>query len=86
MISFLDVATYSRLKESVNSNIKWKHNYVTANEEQTHLQTIVRKLKTDTVYYFKIQVRNNRAYGGSSPTIIYKTPNSKQIFIHIELN
>lgn len=79
VISFLDVDTYSRLKESSKSDIKWKHNYITATEEQTKIKAIVRKLKRNTVYYFKIQVRNKGAYGGSSPTIIYKTPNNKGV-------
>jgi len=48
---------------------------VTANENQKTIESTIKKLKTDTTYYFKIQARNNRAYGASSPTIIFKTPN-----------
>ena len=70
VISYLDEV---RLKE--NPNNKWKHEYVTANENQKVIESTIRKLKTDTTYYFKIQARNNRAYGASSPTIIFKTPN-----------
>ena len=79
MISYLDVDNYANLKE--NTNIKWDHMYVTATEQQQHVEATVRKLKTDTVYYFKIQARNNRAYGASSPTIIFKTPNCKSLII-----
>jgi len=70
VISYLDE---TRLKE--NPNNKWKHEYVTANENQKTIESTIKKLKTDTTYYFKIQARNNRAYGASSPTIIFKTPN-----------
>ena len=52
---------------------------MTATENQKSLEAVVRKLKADTRYYFKIQARNNRAYGSSSPTIIYQTPNSKGV-------
>ena len=62
-----------RLKE--NPNNKWKLEYLTVNEQQKQIVATVKKLKLDTTYYFKIQARNNRAYGGSSPIIIFKTPN-----------
>ena len=75
----MDVKSYSRQKANPDSRIKWKHNYVTANEDQLNLQATVRKLRTDTEYYFKVQARNNHEYGGSSPTIIYKTPNSNGV-------
>jgi hypothetical protein len=45
------------------------------------IQHTVKKLKPDTVYYFKIQVRSNRAYTASSPTIIYRTPNCELNFL-----
>lgn len=75
----MDVKSYSRQKANPDSRIKWKHNYITANEDKLNLKATVRKLRTDTEYYFKVQARNNHEYGGSSPTIIFKTPNSKGI-------
>jgi hypothetical protein len=74
VISYLDE---TRLKENPNS--KWKYEHINANEEQKTIVSTIRKLKTDTTYYFKIQVRNNRAYGASSPTIIFKTPNGNYL-------
>ncbi len=69
---------YSKLNQNSNANIKWEHRLITANDQQKSVEATIRKLKTETVYYFKIQARNNRAYGASSPTIIFKTPNSKK--------
>jgi hypothetical protein len=75
----LDEATFNQ-----NSNNKWKNEHVNvgfnANRNEP-IQHTVRKLKPDTVYYFKIQVRSNRAYTASSPTVIYKTPNCKFPFL-----
>lgn len=65
-----------------NSNQKWKNEITNSvsnfqeNKQQT-LKHTIRKLNLETVYYFKIQARNNRAYGASSPTVIFKTPNGK---------
>jgi hypothetical protein len=41
------------------------------------ISTIIKKLKLECVYYFKIQARVNRSYGASSPTIIFRTPNAQ---------
>ena len=60
-----------------NLNNKWKHEHVNSNSSQIIQQHTLRKLKPETVYYFKIQARNNRAYGASSPTIKFKTPNGE---------
>lgn len=79
VISFVNVENYSQEKETK----KWKHNYVMANDQVNSYEAIVRKLRTDTLYYFKIQARNKRAYGGSSPTIIYRTPDSNLVFIKL---
>ena len=60
-----------------NQNNKWKYEHVNSNASYDFQQHTIRKLKPETVYYFKIQARNNRAYGASSATIKFKTPNCK---------
>ena len=40
------------------------------------MQAQIRKLKLETVYYFKIQERNSREYLAQSKIIIFKTPNA----------
>lgn len=68
-----------------NSNNKWKNEIINsinnndANQPQPMRHTI-RKLSLETVYYFKIQARHNRAYGASSPTVIFKTPDGIYLF------
>ena len=39
------------------------------------MQAQIRKLKLETVYYFKIQERNSREYLAQSKIILFKTPN-----------
>jgi hypothetical protein len=86
VISYLDEA---KLKE--NSNTKWKNEHVNLNPNSAFISSnsaigaaqndpiihTIRKLKLETIYYFRIQVRNNHAYTASSPTIIFRTPNAK---------
>jgi hypothetical protein len=72
IIYYLDENTFK-----LNSNHKWRMEHLQTSNPSIKLQHSIRKLKLETVYYFKIQSRNNRAYGASSPLIIFKTPNSK---------
>ena len=72
-----------------NPNNKWRQEFLNSQSNKQHLSITIRKLKLNTIYYFKIQARNNRAYGSSSPTIIFKMPNAKgegggKIFIQDE--
>jgi len=38
-----------------------------------HLSAILRDLRPDTTYYFKVAARNKAGYGPLSPTVIYHT-------------
>ena len=88
VIYYLDEASFKE-----NSKPKWKSEQVaiqasasasaSASDSSAHLtsqQHVIGKLMLETVYYFKIQSRNNKAYGASSPTIIFKTPNCLSLF------
>lgn len=39
----------------------------------------IKNLKPETIYYFKIQARNSRAYGTSSSTVLFRTPNTNGV-------
>jgi hypothetical protein len=90
VISYSDEYTFKE-NQSPNAINKWKYEHVNSNAKTQLQHHTIRRLKPETIYYFKIQARNNRAYGASSPTIKFKTPNSKgegggRIFLPTESN
>jgi Fibronectin type III domain len=40
------------------------------------LSSLVRDLRPDTTYYFKVAARNRAGYSPMSPTVIFRTPRS----------
>ncbi len=38
------------------------------------LSETIKGLSPETTYFFKVQARNNKGYGPSSPTVIFRTP------------
>jgi hypothetical protein len=59
--------------DDVNNNNYEEYEIDAAHELK--MQAQIRKLKLETVYYFKIQERNSREYLTQSKIIIFKTPN-----------
>ena len=43
-----------------------------------HLTTTIDTLSPDTVYYFKMQARNDKGYGPQSDVVQYRTPDVRE--------
>lgn len=62
-----------------SSKHSWKQEIVTGQQlaGKQNLSVVVKQLKLNTTYYFKVQAKNSRTYGASSPTVLFRTPSGK---------
>lgn len=61
-------------------NRRWNNEIINSYQSTNQLMRhTLKNLKAETIYYFKIQARNSRAYGTSSSTVLFKTPNSNGV-------
>ena len=75
-------------KQADKSKQNWKQEVINTQQiiGKENLSVTIHRLKLNTTYYFKVQARNSRTYGASSPTFLFKTPSGKKKtrFFYIE--
>ncbi|XP_031832746.1 neogenin protein frazzled isoform X8 [Nomia melanderi] len=67
-------------------NTKWDRDWLIEAVIGDKTEFIVKGLKPNTTYYFKIQARNSKGYGPFSTTVSFKTPQSNGMDVYGELH
>ncbi|XP_078035678.1 neogenin protein frazzled isoform X2 [Augochlora pura] len=67
-------------------NTKWDRDWLIEAVIGDKTEFIVKSLKPNTTYYFKIQARNSKGYGPFSTTVPFKTPQSNGMDVYDELH
>ncbi|XP_076293131.1 neogenin protein frazzled isoform X5 [Lasioglossum baleicum] len=67
-------------------NTKWDRDWLIEAVLGDKTEFVVKVLKPNTTYYFKIQARNSKGYGPFSTTVPFKTPPSNGMDVYDELH
>ncbi|RNA29666.1 neogenin isoform X6 [Brachionus plicatilis] len=67
-------------EKNFKENKRWNNEIINAFQSSNQLMKhTIKSLKPETIYYFKIQARNSRAYGTSSSTVLFRTPDQNGV-------
>ncbi|XP_019699920.2 neogenin isoform X4 [Harpegnathos saltator] len=69
-----------------STDTKWERDWLVEGVIGDKVDAIIKGLRPNTLYYFKIQARNSKGYGPFSITVSFKTPQSNGMDIYDELH
>lgn len=57
------------------------HEWVVEGVPGDRLTSVIRDLSLDTVYYVRVQARNANGYGPMTPSVAFRTPDRRSLFV-----